>query len=49
MVQYANVTKGYGIKYFSIGNEPDIYDTSGPAEPRRRRCRLHARRTTARR
>lgn len=29
MVQYANVTKGYGIEYFSIGNEPDIYDTAG--------------------
>lgn len=29
MVQYANVTKGYGIKYFSIGNEPDLYDTQG--------------------
>ena len=29
MVRYANVTKGYGIKYFSIGNEPDLYDTQG--------------------
>jgi hypothetical protein len=29
MVQYANITKGYGIEYFSIGNEPDIYDTTG--------------------
>ena len=29
MVQYANVTKGYGIKYFSIGNEPDLYDSAG--------------------
>ena len=29
MVTYANVTKGYGIKYFSIGNEPDLYPTSG--------------------
>jgi hypothetical protein len=29
MVQYANKTKGYGIEYFSIGNEPDIYDTPG--------------------
>ncbi|HLK91488.1 MAG TPA: hypothetical protein VKZ18_16455 [Polyangia bacterium] len=29
MVQYANVTKGYGIKYFSVGNEPDLYDTQG--------------------
>lgn len=25
MVTYANVTKAYGIKYFSIGNEPDLY------------------------
>ena len=31
MVQYANVTKGYGIKYFSIGNEPDLYDIAGLA------------------
>ncbi len=29
MVTYANVTKGYGIKYFSVGNEPDLYDTQG--------------------
>jgi hypothetical protein len=29
MVRYANVTKKYGIKYFSIGNEPDLYDTQG--------------------
>ena len=29
MVEYANVTNKYGIKYFSIGNEPDIYDTTG--------------------
>jgi hypothetical protein len=30
MVTYANVTKGYGVKYFSIGNEPDIYgDATG--------------------
>ena len=28
MVQYG-ITQGYGIKYFSIGNEPDIYDTPG--------------------
>jgi len=28
MVQYG-VTQGYGIKYYSIGNEPDIYDTAG--------------------
>ncbi len=33
MVTYANVTKGYGIKYFSIGNEPDLYDSAGlPAD-----------------
>ena len=33
MVRYANVTKGYGIKYFSIGNEPDLYSTQGlPAD-----------------
>lgn len=25
MVTYANVTKSYGIKYWSIGNEPDLY------------------------
>jgi hypothetical protein len=29
MVQYANVTKKYGFKYFSIGNEPDLYSTEG--------------------
>jgi hypothetical protein len=30
MVSYANVTKAYGIKYFSIGNEPDLYpDATG--------------------
>ena len=29
MVTYANVTMGYGIKYFSIGNEPDLYATQG--------------------
>ncbi len=40
MVSYANVTKGYGVKYFSIGNEPDLYamqgsltDPSAPAIP----------------
>ena len=37
MVTYANVTKSYGIKYFSIGNEPDLYATQGsltdPAQP----------------
>ena len=31
MVTYANVTKGYGIKYFSVGNEPDIYDQQASA------------------
>jgi hypothetical protein len=25
MVAYVNKTKGYGIKYFSVGNEPDTY------------------------
>jgi hypothetical protein len=29
MVTYANVTKRYGIKYFSVGNEPDLYATQG--------------------
>jgi hypothetical protein len=30
IVTYANITKGYGIKYFSVGNEPDIYpDATG--------------------
>ncbi len=29
MVQYANVTQGYGVKYFSIGNEPDLYASAG--------------------
>jgi hypothetical protein len=29
MVRYANVTQGYGVKYFSIGNEPDLYDSQG--------------------
>src|SRR6185312_4437877 len=37
MVTYANVTKQYGIKYFSIGNEPDIYadqaSTTAPSRP----------------
>jgi hypothetical protein len=27
MVTYANKTKGYGITYWSIGNEPDVYTT----------------------
>jgi hypothetical protein len=29
MVTYANGTRGYKIKYFSIGNEPDLYATQG--------------------
>lgn len=29
MVAYANVAMGYGVKYFSVGNEPDIYDAQG--------------------
>ncbi len=29
MVTYANVTKGYGVKYFSVGNEPDLYPDAG--------------------
>jgi len=29
MVSYANLTKKYGIKYVSIGNEPDLYATQG--------------------
>lgn len=30
MVKYVNVTKGYGVKYFSVGNEPDLYpDATG--------------------
>ncbi len=28
MVTYANVTKGYGIRYWEIGNEPDLYPVS---------------------
>lgn len=28
MVTYANKTMGYGIKYWSIGNEPDLYSTA---------------------
>jgi hypothetical protein len=37
MVTYANVTKGYGVKYFAVGNEPDLYSVQGsltnPTEP----------------
>ncbi|HVZ88185.1 MAG TPA: hypothetical protein VHG72_14525 [Polyangia bacterium] len=29
MVTYANVTKSYGLKYFAIGNEPDLYPDQG--------------------
>jgi hypothetical protein len=29
LVQYANVSQSYGIKYFSVGNEPDLYATEG--------------------
>lgn len=29
MVSYANVTNAYAIKYFSVGNEPDLYDAQG--------------------
>lgn len=25
MVTYANVTKAYGVQYFAVGNEPDLY------------------------
>jgi hypothetical protein len=28
MVTYANVTKGYGVQYWEIGNEPDLYPSS---------------------
>jgi hypothetical protein len=33
MVTYANVTKGYGIKYWEIGNEPDLYSDSSSLPP----------------
>ena len=29
LVKYANVTKGYGVKYWGIGNEPDLYEANG--------------------
>jgi hypothetical protein len=29
LVTYVNVTKAYGIKYFAIGNEPDLYVEQG--------------------
>jgi hypothetical protein len=31
LVQYANIEKGYGIKYWSIGNEPDLFIVSNGA------------------
>jgi hypothetical protein len=31
MVTYANVIKGYGIRYWEIGNEPDLYSTTHDA------------------
>ena len=37
MVTYTNVTKQYGIKYFAVGNEPDVYadqaSTTAPSRP----------------
>ncbi len=34
MVSYANVVKGYHVRYFSIGNEPDLYAMQGlPSNP----------------
>jgi hypothetical protein len=37
MVTYGNLTKSYGLKYFSIGNEPDLYASQGlvadPTQP----------------
>jgi hypothetical protein len=34
LVTYANITKKYGIKYFSLGNEPDLYPDQEPTLPR---------------
>lgn len=31
VVEYVNDTQGYGIEYFSIGNEPDLYTEQGLA------------------
>jgi hypothetical protein len=28
LVHYANIEKGYGVRYWSIGNEPDLYASS---------------------
>jgi hypothetical protein len=33
MVTYANVTQGYGIRYWEIGNEPDGYSTLSNVNP----------------
>jgi hypothetical protein len=34
MVTYANVSNHYAVKYFSVGNEPDLYATQGsPINP----------------
>jgi hypothetical protein len=33
MVTDANVSRGHGIKYFSIGNEPDLYPDQEPTKP----------------
>lgn len=29
IVKYTNVSRRYGVKYFAIGNEPDLYGLSG--------------------
>lgn len=29
LVRYANVTKGYNVEYWGIGNEPDLYEANG--------------------
>ena len=29
VVKYANVDKGYGVRYWSIGNEPSLYEAAG--------------------
>ena len=33
MVTYVNGTKGYAVKYWEIGNEPDLYTPSRNAQP----------------
>ena len=33
IVQYANVVKGYNIRYWSIGNEPSLYEAEGEPWP----------------